>query len=372
MPLLVGLAGCAGAVLPPGPPPPVPAPGEVVATLFLIGDAGAPKPDDPVLRALGRAVGDAGPDALTVFLGDNVYPRGIPEAGAPERAEAERRLLVQVAAVREAGGRAVFIPGNHDWAKHGPTGWDAVRRQADLIAREGGGRVRLVPEGGCPGPAAVDVGDRLRVLALDTHWWLHGGPRPEHPDSECPADDEGEVTALVRTMLLGDTSRTVVVVGHHPFASGGEHGGNFLWTDHLFPLRAVKRWLWIPLPVIGSLYPLSRQWGISNQDMPGPVNRRMRDSLNAAFTARPPLLYVSGHEHNLQLHVGSSARWIAVSGTGYYGHVSPSFRKSSTVFAVSRSGFLRLDLTRTGSARLGAIAVESDGSAREVFAQWLE
>src|SRR5436309_11924013 len=31
------------------------------------------------------------------------------------------------------------------------------------------------------------------------------------------------------------------------------HGGHFGWQDHIFPLRNIKPWLWIPLPLIGSV-----------------------------------------------------------------------------------------------------------------------
>ena len=176
---------------------PCPAPGDVVATVFLIGDAGSPAPGgEPVLEALTHDASLARGRGTIVFLGDNVYPRGIPDSFAPSRADAERRLREQMAVVRETGARGIFVPGNHDWAKHAASGWDAIRRQGALIAADSGPMVML-PAGGCPGPAMADVGNRFRLVFLDTQWWLHKGPKPGPANSACsPSTPEGIVDSL--------------------------------------------------------------------------------------------------------------------------------------------------------------------------------
>jgi len=78
---------------------------QVDVTLFFIGDAGAPAapPDsEPVLVALRAAVATA-PRPVVVFLGDNVYPRGLPDSADAGRPEAERRLGAQLAVLRASG-----------------------------------------------------------------------------------------------------------------------------------------------------------------------------------------------------------------------------------------------------------------------------
>ncbi|MGE5230094.1 MAG: hypothetical protein ACM3NS_00035, partial [Deltaproteobacteria bacterium] len=168
----VGLvAACAGAR--PAVAPPVPAGAGVETTLFLIGDAGAPAPGgEPVLQALARALETAAGERLVVFLGDNAYPRGLPDSSSPDRPEMERRLDTQTDVVLAAGVRGIFLPGNHDWAEHGPDGWDAILRQERWISGRGAPAVTLLPGDGCPGPSVVDVGSRLRLILLDTQWWL--------------------------------------------------------------------------------------------------------------------------------------------------------------------------------------------------------
>ena len=350
----------------------MPAPAEVASTLLLIGDAGNPAPGgEPVLQALTRMAAAAPERTTVVFLGDNVYPRGMPEPGSRDRPEAERRLRDQIRAVAAAGVPAIFIPGNHDWAKHAATGWAAIRRQ-EAVIRSDGGPVVLLPGGGCPGPAVVDVGARVRLVLLDTQWWLHGGPKPEPPDTSCDPDTAAGVVDSVRGALRSAGRRTVIVAGHHPLESGGEHGGHFGWKDHLFPLRKVASWLWLPLPLLGSIYPLARQHGVSAQDLSGADNRRMRAALGEAFRPRAPLVYVSGHEHALQVLQPGCAPYVLVSGAGILGHEGPVAWRKDTRFASSAAGFMRLDVLDDGRVRLGVWAVDRGGAAAERFSTWLE
>lgn len=372
--IVVGAPGCAGK----GPAPESATPAasvQIEATLLLIGDAGAPAaPSDsePVLLALRAAASAAAPHAVVVFLGDNIYPRGLPDSGAPSRPEAERRLRAQLDVVRASGARGVLVPGNHDWDQQGPDGWDAVRRQEQFIAAGGDPRVVLLPGGGCPGPAVVDVGHVARLVVLDTQWWLHDGPKPQDPVSSCPADSAQEVIDSLRVALGTAGGRVVVVVAHHPLLTGGPHGGHFGWKDHVFPLRAFKRWLWVPLPLIGSIYPVARSNGISSQDGPSAAYGRMRAALDSAFAPARPLVYAAGHDHGLQVIGGTSARYLLVSGAGTYGHLSRVTALDSTRFALRASGFMRLDVLRDHRTRLGVTVVDAAGHATEAFALWLQ
>ena len=338
------------------------------ARVFLIGDAGAPRPRDPVLAALERDLATDPAASTVVFLGDNIYPRGLPAEGHPGRAAARRRLDAQVAAARAAAA-VLFIPGNHDWDRHSPDGWNALRRQEDYLAA---GPARLVPTGGCPGPVVRDVGERVRLVLLDTQWWLHDGPKPVGASSPCPEKSEAEVERAVAAALAGAGGRRVVVAGHHPLASGGEHGGHFTWKEHLFPLTSVKRGLWIPLPLVGSLYPLARQAGVSDQDLSGGRYERLRESLGRAFAPHPPLVYASGHEHNLQVIRGGAARYQVVSGAGCHRHRTPVGRVEGTLFARSAGGYARLDVGRDGRAALVLLTVDDEGRAAEQPALDLE
>jgi len=362
--------GCATPAPAADPAPPLPA---VETRLYLVGDAGAPSPGDPVLKALAAqiAAGDPG-RSVVAFLGDNIYPAGLPPEGAPGRKEAERRLDAQIDLVRNAGASAVFVAGNHDWGAWGVAGWDAVKRQGRRIATRGGKALAMLPPDGCPGPAVRDVDSRLRLIALDTQWWLHAYAKPTHPSSACPEDSEAEVVAALRAAIDSAGERRVVVVGHHPLASGGIHGGNFGWRDHIFPLRAKRSWLWIPLPGIGSAYPIARRRGVTDQDLSGALNIKMREAIGGVFKTSTPLAYAAGHEHNLQVIQRKGAEYLLVSGTGFFGHTSRTAPDENTLFARVASGFMRLDFSVTGEVRLAVVVVDVQGNAREAFSKMVK
>jgi hypothetical protein len=369
---LLGLVACAGSASPTTAPVPEVPPEDIETSLYLIGDAGKPsRSGEPVLQALSHDLGSRRSRRVVLFLGDNAYPSGLPAAGTAGRAAAEQSLIQQVRVVTDAGATGFLVLGNHDWAKYGKEGWDAARRQETFVDSAGRGAVTVRPGGGCPGPAVVDLG-RLRLLLVDTQWWLHNGPKPRDPDSSCQTDSEGEVVESLRSALTTTAGRLVVVAGHHPLVSGGVHGGHFGWKDHVFPLRNVERWLWIPLPLIGSLYPAIRQSGVSRQDMSSHTYQHLIRAFREAFADAPPALYAAGHEHNLQVVQGRIVPLELVSGGGIYGHNGRAVRVRGSLMAGRASGFARLDIPRTGPARLAVLEVDRAGQSHEVFSMMVE
>ena len=374
--LSVTFGTCATGAGPPHlPASAAPAPrADIDVTLFLIGDAGAPAAppaSEPVLLALQTAAAGS-PSPVVIFLGDNVYPHGLPDSGSLNRAEAERRLRQQLRVAQLSGATAIFLPGNHD--SDGADDRRAAVSRAEAFVAAAGTRAVQLPAGGCPGPAVRDFNSTLRVVALNTQWWLQDRPKSWPREVTCPENSPAEVVTALQSALRDGGGRVVVVAGHHPLRTNGPHGGHFRWDAHVFPLRAVKSWLWLPLPVVGSLYPIARRNGVSNQDISNGMNRRMRAAFDSVLlAARPrPLVYASGHEHGLQVIAGSSARYLLVSGGGTFGHVSPIAALDSTRFARSASGFMRLDILRDRRARLAVIVVDAAGIGTEAYSLWLQ
>jgi hypothetical protein len=345
--------------------------GTLDASLFLVGDAGAPRtPREPLLDALASAAGARvralGADRVdVVFLGDNVYPAGLRATDHAGRARDERRLDAQLDAVRRSGARGIVVPGNHDWAEEGPDGWDAVKRETRFVAARG---VVELPPDGCPGPASEPLGAHLELVFLDTQWWLHDGPRPSDSRSGCAATSEAEIERALAAALSAAGDRHGIVLAHHPLRSGGPHGGIYGWKEHLFPLRELQRSLWIPLPILGSIRPLLRAFGASAQDIPSAANGRMRASIERGFGATPPLLYAAGHDHSLQvLRGGEGARFHVVSGAGSEPNLTWAYPIDGTLFADAEPGWARLDAYASGAVELRVEAITQDATARELF-----
>jgi hypothetical protein len=370
----------------PGLGPALPSTAEVLdARLILAGDAGEVRAKDDPKQVDTEYVfdairGDAARDparTTVVWLGDNVYPRGLPLAGPapagppctasgsdPSREKAEEVLRRQIAASAPAA-LALFVPGNHDWDRSGDCGLPRVRAQEEFLenARPSGGEawpreVKLLPDGGCPGPASVDVAPEgsagFRLVALNTEWLLRdAGPGGTlKPIEECArgldlpgAPTEAQIRAAflkrLGELVAGSGSRPVVLVSHHPLQTRGHHGGAGLTG------------------IQAKLFPTS-------QDLRGGKNRRMVREIVEALAAVPeaPLVVAAaGHDHDLQvLELPRGARFQLVSGAS--SKTTSVGEGPDTLFRYGGRGYLRVDFVRRDGrllARVYAIGADEKG-----------
>ena len=335
------------------------------ASLFLVGDAGAPRKHEALLRALaGEArerVDALGAERVAiVFLGDNVYPRGLRPPEHPKRRRDERRLGMQLDAIRRSGARGFFVPGNHDWSNGDPDGWDAIRREGRYVDARG---ATMAPAQGCPGPAAFALGDVFELVAVDTQWWLHAYAKPADASAGCVAATPSEAEAALAAALRDVGGRRAIVLAHHPLVTGGPHGVRFGWREHLFPLRAFDRRLWIPLPLLGSIEPLVRTLGISDQDLPSAPYRALAAAFDRAFAEAPPLAFAAGHDHTLQLVRTTPERFQIVSGAGSAPNVTFAYPIDGGLFAAAVPGYVRLDAFAGGDVEIAIRTLDGDGAA---------
>ena len=339
--LPVAAASCAGQIASTVPiPAGLDAPS--VTSVLLVGDAGALAPDDPILAQLAgdaEASGRRGP-SVVVFLGDNVYPSGV-RAEEPEFSRDTTALALQADVISGSSARAVFLPGNHDWDEGSADGLAAVDREAAWVrhAAEGGAELTWAPSAGCPGPDVLDVG-RVRLVILDTQWFLHDHQR------RCEDRSEDQILADVTAAIDQAGDREVMLVAHHPLRTHGPHGGYFPPDRHLFPLRDFWSEAFVPLPVLGTAYVVSRVWGISDQDLEGDANERMRAGLLAAIRSadRRPAFYAAGHEHSLQVLRGADGEPAYHLVSGSASKTTPVTSGEGTLFATSARGYMKVEV----------------------------
>ncbi|NIV14118.1 MAG: hypothetical protein GWN62_23440, partial [Aliifodinibius sp.] len=261
----------------------------------------------------------------------------------------------------------IFIAGNHDWSHGDADGLAALKRQENFINQSHGSGSKLLPSAGCPGPVAIDS-KGIRIIALDSHWWFEDNLKP---DTSCQQTSKDEVALKLKELVNDADARRVVVVAHHPLLTYGPHGGFYDWKDHLFPLTNIAEWLWIPMPIIGSLYPLTRAWLVrSDQDLSGAKNKAMVRALKEVLSTGEVLIYAAGHEHTLQvLEGGQVVDYLLVSGAGSEVKTTSVGHGDVTLFAHLHTGFMAVDFLAEGRVLLSVI---EPGEKEIVFRKWLK
>ncbi len=322
---------------------------EILQEIFLAGDFGnvAPDGNDPVLKALRAELQKSTQKSTLIFLGDNVYPVGLPPEGSTRRAAAEKKLQQQINLVTETNCRAIFLSGNHDWNKGRENGLEQLLRQEKFVTDRLG--PVFLPSCGCPGPELIEVNEQLAILVLNTQWWVQRGNRPIGKAMGCKAETEKEVFANLIRILDENSHRRILIAAHHPLYSNALHGGKHTIKHHVFPLTAAHKKLYVPLPMAGSLYPIYRRLFGAYEDMSHPRYKRMRKKLLRILQSHKNIVYAAGHDHNLQ-HFRHKGNHFLISGSASKTAYVRKGGKAS--FTHEHLGFMKLCYYANGEAWL--------------------
>lgn len=349
--LAIAASGCVRQVvtLPAPQTVPLPAAADVERVIFLIGDAGTARATHyPILHVIQSDIEwwaenlEADSAVTALFLGDIVYPVGLHAPGTPEFPNDSAIVMDQVtllagpAAVRR-GARGFFLAGNHDWGQkreyEGFVRLETLENFLDMAKLATGADVTLAPAAGTGGPEVLDLGQHVRLLMLDTAWWLLDGGR-------LAAENRDDVLRGIEEAMATAGPREVILAAHHPFRSAGPHGGEFdFWRT------------------MGVRYLLMRSGAIL-QDVTSVPYRALEQGLREIFARQgPPFAFVGGHEHSLQVFGSIQAT------DPMYSIVSGSASKLSNVgagdgmfFGRSEPGYIRLVIEKDGGVTLFMIA----------------
>jgi hypothetical protein len=319
----------------------------VKTRVILVGDAGELiKGQASVLDAIRKNI-KLDKKTVVVYLGDNLYDAGLPHETYSRYSDIKAALDSQINLLKGTAAKGYMVPGNHDWENGGVRGYEAVRRQQMYVDQYGEGKIEFFPKQGCPGPVEVALGDDVVLVMMDSQWWIHQNDKPGI-ESDCDYKTEDEVISELDDILNKNYKKLVLLATHHPFKSNGPHGGYFTWKQHIFPFTELRENLYIPLPIIGSAYPIARSVFGTPQDIKHPSYTNMINRIMEAVKEHPHVIMVAGHEHALQLLKDSSYNYI-ISGSGCKtSRLSPGRKAEFTARAL---GFVTLDILKDKNVR---------------------
>ena len=322
--------------------------------IILIGDAGElMNGNHPVVDVVRKYV-KLDKKTTILYLGDNLYRVGLPNDRSSNYNSARAILDTQLLIAKNTPAKVIMIPGNHDWENGGRNGYEAVVRQQVYVDFLRIPNVRYLPQDGCPGPVEISIGNDITVIVFDSQWWLHPYDKPG-VESDCNSKTKEELVTQIEEIANKNSKKLVILACHHPFKSNGTHGNAYTLKQHIFPLTDIRANLYIPLPVIGSIYPLARGVFGSPQDLKYPAYSNMVNEISVALKDIPNLVFVSGHDHNLQHIVDSNHNYI-VSGSGGYKQ-NRTVKHPNSLFNSNKPGFGVLEISKNKNVNLSFYTV---------------
>src|SRR5690606_8674633 len=315
---------------------------KIAKTFYLVGDAGL-SPMGGMSDALATFKNyletDKTSGNYTIYLGDNIFPSGLEPEGHPRRKESENMIDAQHKAVKDYDGQTIFIPGNHEWYNGGVIG---VAREENYVESKFPDEDAFRPSNGCP-LESVAVTNDIQLIIIDTQWFLEDWNRNPTINEKCDIKTREKFFIELQLELEKNQNEMVVFAMHHPMFTNGNHGGYFALEKHLYPIQKK-----IPMPILSSIVVQVRsQGGVSVQDRYNELYNNLMDRLQQLVKNNKRLVFVSGHDHNLQ-YIEKDGFHQIVSGAG--SKESYAATGEDGFFSTGAQGFAVLDVFEDGSS----------------------
>lgn len=311
----------------------LPAEKELIHSFYLLGDAGGSKigETDLAIQDFKDALNNASKNSTAIFLGDNIYPSGFNTKKKKKEELSKHRLNVQIDAAKKFKGKTVFIPGNHDWYSK----LQGLKKQEKFV-EDALGKNTFLPENGCP-IEKENISDDIVLIIIDSHWYITNWDNHPTINDDCEIKTREDFLLELGSEIKKARGKTTLIAIHHPMFNNGSHGGQYSFKSHMKPF-----------PIAGTIKNLAKKTGgVINVDLQNKMYNELQKRVVSLARQNDKVIFVSGHEHNLQYLVNNGLPQI-ISGSGS--------KKSATrlvgngQFAYGANGYARLDVYKDGAS----------------------
>jgi calcineurin-like phosphoesterase family protein len=320
-------------------------------TFYLIGDAGNADEvqSQNTLQLLQNRLQKADKNSTLIFLGDNIYPLGMPsDINSKERPLAETKLRNQLKITDGFKGKTIFIPGNHDWYY----GIKGLQEQEKFVTDYLKEKKSFLPRKSCA-IDDVNINDQVSLIIVDSQWFLEDWDKQPTINDNCTIRTREEFFKEFESQVNKNQNKTTIIALHHPLMSNGPHGGQFSLRKQIYPSK-----LKIPVPVLGTYINLLRKTsGISPQDLQNKQYSALINRIKPIIQNKKNVIVVSGHEHNLQ-YIDSEGVKQIVSGAASKKEAARAIHPND--FSFGGNGYAILDIDASGNSSVRFFSTENN------------
>ncbi|WP_412850751.1 metallophosphoesterase [Chryseobacterium sp. PMSZPI] len=323
---------------------------KIAHQFLLVGNLGSTDShrNKNTLGKLQSRLNAASSNSTLLFLGDNLYPQGMPDKNEKEYKQAKSNLENHLKITKNYKGKTVVIPGNHDWHY----GLKGLKNQEKFVAQYMDNKKAFLPKNGCP-IDKLQIENNITLITIDSQWFLENWENDPKINSDCDIKSRDDFFKEFEELINKNQNNLIVVALHHPLISKGIHAGYFSWRDQLYPLGNQ-----IPLPGIGTLINVFRSTsGISPQDMNNAHYIALTSRIKSIVQNNDNIIFVSGHDHNLQYLEEKNVRQI-ISGAGSENGAAKATHSQD--FSFGGNGYAVLNINKDRSAQVSYYNTENN------------
>lgn len=324
-------------------------------TVFVVGNyAGAQDQEKLSLELIKQTI-EAGENSAMVFLGSSMNWDQIYSNWHKNDDLAKKSISTNFHFLENYKGKVFFVPGKEEWDQGSKKGLKHVRFCGEIIedALERGNI--FLPDYGCPGPIEIQLSKTTVLILFDSQSWLHPWNRVESKreepffKEECDMEGDSDFFIRINDAIKRNSNKHVILATYHPIYSSGHHGGKFGLKTHIYPLTVHNSNLFVPLPLIGSMYVGYRKLMGNPKDLSHYKYRKFRQTIEDVLKNKKNLIYTASLEKNLQYRNKENIHHI-ISGSGQM----PVYvnQNSKSDYAQKEKGFAKIELYNDGKAEL--------------------
>jgi hypothetical protein len=263
-------------------------------------------------------------NSAILFLGDDIFTESV--SITPELKDyantSHKRLLNQLKSYK---GKVFFIPGisRNNTPELGMIN-DSMMEEFIIENFLDRGDI-YIPDNGCPGPEAKNLSDQVKLVVLDSEWWLE---KHDQTNNDCRNQNKFQIIQELKEILDKNDDKYVILAFHHPIIKTDKYFGH---------VRMGKSF--VPLPLLGSIKPFFRATFGNSQNISHPHYEHFRNEIIGAIREYKNVIVCSAHENDLQYFNLENNHLIT---TGF-----PSKR-----YPVKENTYARLDFNQEGGVML--------------------